>query len=65
MHEFLVYYSIPNGLVWGNIAAEPLIAIPTLVVAWLLRHKLMARFVVFHHKHKNLHAQKLEEAKAL
>jgi len=60
MHLFFEYYGIPNGLIWGNIAAEPVIAIGTLLILWLFRHALMSRFVAFHHKHKVLHAKKLE-----
>lgn len=55
-----LFYRWPDGLVWGNVAAEPLIAVPAAAAAWLLRHRLMARFVAFHHHHKVLHAERLE-----
>jgi len=61
MHVLWLFYSWPNGLVWSNIAAEPLIVAGTLLCAWPFRHKLMARFVAFHHFHKELHAKKVAE----
>lgn len=55
------FFGWPHGAVWGNIAAEPLIAAGTLAVLWPFRHGLMARFVAFHHHHKILHAKKLAD----
>lgn len=58
-----LFLAWPTGLVWGNIAAELIIAPATLIAAFLFRNWWMPRFVAFHHKHKNLHAQKLEESR--
>lgn len=58
-HILWLFYSWPNGLVWSNILAEPIILILTVIGAWVFRDWLMARWVAFHHKHKELHLAKL------
>ncbi len=55
------FFAFPSGAVWGNIAAEPIIAALTLLAMWPFRHKLMARFVAFHHTHKMAHLERLRE----
>lgn len=62
-HIFNVLKTIfewPNGLVVGNLLAE------VLVVAFVFafRDHLMKRFVKFHHRHKEAHAESLRKKDA-
>ena len=65
MHLLWTFYNWPSGLVWSNIAAEPVIAVLTLFVVWPFRHKLMKRFVAFHHGHKMAHLDRLRSDEKL
>jgi hypothetical protein len=56
---FFYYFGIPNGAVWGNILAEPIIFVMSAITLYMFRNKLMRRFVAFHHRHKTEHEARL------
>jgi hypothetical protein len=60
VHLLLMFYGWPNGMVWSNVLAEPLIVGGTVAVAWPFRHSLMQRWTAFQHAHKMLHLAKLQ-----
>lgn len=54
MHLLHQFFSWPNGLVWGNVAAEPIIAALTGAVLIIFRtplSKQMAKWRAQHHQH--------------
>ena len=62
-HEFVYYFGIPEGAVWGNILAEPIIVAGSGVILYFFRNKIMKRFVAFHHRHKSEHEARLAQQK--
>lgn len=63
MNTLTYYFGIPDGAIYGNIVAEPIIAGLTLLIMFLFRNMLMKRFVEFHHRHKTEHQARLERDK--
>ena len=55
MHVFLLYFAIPNGAVWSNILAEPIIAALTMGCLWLFRDRIGKHWAAWHHKHTQAH----------
>lgn len=54
MHVFLQYFGLPNGAVWGNVAAEPIIAVLTGIILLVFRKRISAwtaKWRVNHHQH--------------
>jgi len=53
-HILYQFFGWPNGLVWGNVAAEPIIAALTGAVLFTFRSPLskqMAKWRAQHHQH--------------
>lgn len=61
-HIWSTYFSWPDGGIWGNVWAEPVIAVLTVTVVWPFRNKLYKRFIKFHHKHHTAHLASLRES---
>ena len=60
MNVFLQYFGIPNGAVWSNVLAEPIIAALTAAVVTVFRHKIGRSLVRWLHKHHAAHMAEID-----
>ena len=58
------FFAWPDGQIWGNVIAEPIIALLTLLVAgrWIRQairshQSLHAKLDALHHSHQQIHAK--------
>ena len=61
MKELIYYFGVPNGAVWSNVLAEPLIVVLTGLAVLLFRKrlsKLLGKWRLAHHQHLKDHITK-------